>query len=174
MAGPSALLLSIRHQAEALCTLQAAVASHLPCSPPQPSHTQTFGAGRAGTAWHSPGAVMELSEPGVAQELEEERKAPRKSPKEGEESEDLSSLSPGDPRPERLSWPRLARCETLREKALCSKMSRIVEATSRLVQVEQSLLLPLLQQHPLPLHPKIWVQLFKPGLAPSLPLPSYL
>ncbi|XP_010017918.1 PREDICTED: leukemia-associated protein 7 homolog, partial [Nestor notabilis] len=152
MAGPSALLVSIRHQAAALCTLQAAAAPHLPYSPPQPS--QTFSASRSGTAWHSPGAVMEVSKPGGAQELEEERKTLRKSPKEGEESEDLSSLSPGEPRPERLARPRLARCETLREKALRSKMSRVVEATSRLVQVEQSLLLPLLQQHPLPLHPK--------------------
>ncbi|XP_037232472.1 leukemia-associated protein 7 [Falco rusticolus] len=58
---------------------------------------------------------------------------------------------PGDPRPERL-----ARCETLREMALHSKMSQLVKATSRLVQVEQTLLLPLLLpvQHPLPLHPK--------------------
>ncbi|XP_065533230.1 leukemia-associated protein 7 [Lathamus discolor] len=153
MAEPSALLVSIGHQAEALCTLQAAAAPHPPYSPPQPSHTQTFSASRSGTAWHSLGAVMEVSEPGGTQELEEERKAPGKSPKE-EGSGDLPSLRPGEPRPERLALPRLARCETLREKALRSKMSRIVEATSRLVQVEQSLLLPLLQQHPLPLHPK--------------------
>ncbi|XP_056183736.1 leukemia-associated protein 7 [Falco biarmicus] len=94
---------------------------------------------------------MEVSKPGGAQELEEERKAPGKSPKEGEENGDLSPLSPGDPRPERL-----ARCETLREMALHSKMSQLVKATSRLVQVEQTLLLPLLLpvQHPLPLHPK--------------------
>ncbi|NWS40242.1 LEU7 protein, partial [Probosciger aterrimus] len=158
MAGPSALLVSIRHQAEALCTLQAAAAPHPPHSPPQPSHTQTFSTSRSGTALHSSGAVMEVSEPGGAQELKEERKAPGKSPKE-EGSGDLSSLSPGEPRPERLAWPRLAwprlaRRGTLREKALHSKMSRLVEATSRLVQIEQSLLLPLLQQHPLPLHPK--------------------
>ncbi|XP_061209040.1 leukemia-associated protein 7 [Neopsephotus bourkii] len=153
MARPSALLVSIRHQAEALCTLQDAAAPHSPHSPPQPSHTQTFSASRSGTYWHIPRAVMELSEPGGAQQLEEERKAPGKSPKE-EGSGDLTPLRPGEPRPERLAWPRLARCETLREKALRSKMSRIVEVTSRLVQVEQSLLLPLLEQHPLPLHPK--------------------
>lgn len=97
---------------------------------------------------------MEVSEPGGAQELEEERKAPEKSPEE-EGSGDPSSLRPGEPRPERLAWPRLAKCETLREKALRSKMSRIVKATSQLVHVEQSLLLPLLRQHPLPLHPKV-------------------
>ncbi|NXD64975.1 LEU7 protein, partial [Eolophus roseicapillus] len=153
MAGPSALLVSIRHQAEALCTLQAAATPHPPHSTPQPSHAQTFSTSRSGTARHSSGAVMEVSEAGGAQELEEERKAPGKSPKE-EGSGNLSSLSPGEPRPERLAWPRLARGETLREKALHSKMSRIVEATSQLIQIEQSLLLPLLQQHPLPLHPK--------------------
>ncbi|NWH47851.1 LEU7 protein, partial [Fregata magnificens] len=154
MAGPAALLVSIRHQAGALCTLRAAAAPHPPCSPPQPSHTQTFSASRSGPAWHSLGEEAEVSEPGVAQELKEERKAPGKCPKEGEESGDLSPLSPGDPRPERLAQPGLARRETLRETALRSKMSRLVEATSRLVQVEQTLLLPLLQQHPLSLHPK--------------------
>ncbi|NXE77670.1 LEU7 protein, partial [Cochlearius cochlearius] len=148
MAGPAALLVSIRHQAGALRTLQAAAAPHPPRSPLQPSHTQTFSARRSGPAWHSPGEEMEVSEPGGAQGLEEERKAPGRSPKEGEESGELCPLSPGEPR------PGVARCETLRETALRSKMSRLVEATSRLVQVEQTLLLPLLQHHPLPLHPK--------------------
>ncbi|KAM6144659.1 leukemia-associated protein 7 [Phoenicopterus ruber ruber] len=60
----------------------------------------------------------------------------------------------GGSRPERLAWPGLARHETLQETALHSKLSRLVEATSQLVQVEQTLLLPLLQQHPLLLHPK--------------------
>ncbi|NXT40286.1 LEU7 protein, partial [Pelecanoides urinatrix] len=154
MAGPAALLVSIRHQAAALCTLQAAAGPHPPRSPPQPSHIQPFSAGRSGPAGQSPGEETEVSGPGGAQELEEERKAPGKSPKEGEESGDLSSLSPGEPSPERLARPGLARQETLREMALRSKMSRLIEATSRFVQVEQTLLLPLLQQHPLPLHPK--------------------
>ncbi|NXC66850.1 LEU7 protein, partial [Anhinga anhinga] len=154
MAGPAALLVSIGHQARALCTLRAAADSHPPSSPPQPSHTQTFSTRRSGPAWHTPGEETEASEPCGAQELKEERRAPGKCPKEGEESGDLSPLSPGEPRPERLAQPGLARHETLREMALRSKMSRLVEATSQLVQVEQTLLLPLLQQHPLPLHPK--------------------
>ncbi|NXJ96122.1 LEU7 protein, partial [Corythaixoides concolor] len=154
MAGPATLLVSIRHQTGALCILQATTAPHPPCSTPQPSHTQTFSTGKSGPAWHSLGEEIELSEPGGAQELEEERKAPQKSPKEGEESGDLSCLSPGEPRPERLAQPGLVRRETLRETALRSKMSQLVEATSRLVQVEETLLLPLLQQHALPLHPK--------------------
>ncbi|XP_010073665.1 PREDICTED: leukemia-associated protein 7, partial [Pterocles gutturalis] len=140
MAGPATLPVCIAHQARALRTLQAAAAPHPLCSPPQPSHTQTFSTSRSGPARHSPGG---------AQELEEERKAPWKSPKEGEEGGDVSPPSPGEPRAERL-----ARRETLRERALRSKMSRLAEATSQLVQVEQTLLLPLLQQHPLPLHPK--------------------
>ncbi|NXL66380.1 LEU7 protein, partial [Chordeiles acutipennis] len=149
MAHPAALLVSIEHQAGALHTLQAAAAPHPPRRPPQPCHTQTFSAGRSSTAWPSPGEKTEVWEPGGAQELEEERKDPGRSPTEVEESGDLSPLSPGEPGPDRL-----ARRETLRETALRSKMSRLVEATSRLVQVEQTLLLPLLQQHPFPLHPK--------------------
>ncbi|XP_064304391.1 leukemia-associated protein 7 [Phalacrocorax carbo] len=154
MASPAALLVSIRHQAKALRTLRAAAASHPPGSSPQPSHTQTFSTSGSGPAWHSLGEETEVSKPGGAQELKEERKAPGKCPEEGEESGDLSPLSPHEPRPERLAQPGLARHETLREMALRSKMSRLVEATFQLVQVEQTLLLPLLQQHPLPLHTK--------------------
>ncbi|KAM6438925.1 leukemia-associated protein 7 [Rhynochetos jubatus] len=154
MAGPAALLVSIEHQAVALCTLRAATAPRPPHNAPQPSHTQTFSASRPGPAWHSLGEEMEVSQPGGAQELGEERKAPWKSPMEGDKGGDLTLLSPGEPRPERLARPGPVRCETLREMALLSKLSRLVEATSRLVQVERTLLLPLLQQHPLPLHPK--------------------
>ncbi|XP_074006120.1 leukemia-associated protein 7 [Numenius arquata] len=154
MAGPAALLVSIRHQAGALHTLRAAAAPHPPRSPPQPSHTQTFSASRSDPAWQSPGEDTEVSEPGGAQKLQEERKALRKRPKKGEDRGDLSPLNPDEPRLERLAQPGLARHETLREMALRSKVSRLVEATSRLVQVEQTLLLPLLQQHPLSLHPK--------------------
>ncbi|NWS51660.1 LEU7 protein, partial [Chunga burmeisteri] len=154
MAGPATLLASIGHQAGALRMLRAVAAPHPPHSPPQPSHSQTFSTRGSGPAWHSLGEEAEVFKAGGAQELEGERRAPGKSPKEGEEIGDLSPLSPGEPRTEKLTWPRLARCETLREMALRSKMSRLVEATSQLVQVEQALLLPLLQQHPLPLHPK--------------------
>ncbi|XP_049671642.1 leukemia-associated protein 7 [Accipiter gentilis] len=144
MAGPTSLLVSIGHQAGALRTLRAAAAPHPPRSPPQPSHTKTSGTGGSGPVWRSPGEETEMSEPGGAQEPEEERKAAGKSHKEGEDSGD-----PSPPSPERL-----VRRGTLRETALRSKMSRLVEATSRLVQVEETLLLPLLQQHPLPLLPK--------------------
>ncbi|KFP72939.1 Leukemia-associated protein 7 [Apaloderma vittatum] len=154
MTGLAALLLSIRHQAGALCTLRAAKAPLPPHSPPQPSHTQNFSAGQSGTAWHSLGEETEMSEPGGAQELEEERNTPVKNLKEREENGDLSPLGLGKPGRERLARPGLARCETLREKALRSKIYRLVEATSQLIQVEETLLLPLLQQHPLSLHPK--------------------
>ncbi|NXR41732.1 LEU7 protein, partial [Zosterops hypoxanthus] len=63
-------------------------------------------------------------------------------------------LNPGEPRPGRLAQPRLERCETLREMALHSKTSLLVEATLCLLHVEH-LLLPLLQQNSLPLHPSI-------------------
>ncbi|XP_010182711.1 PREDICTED: leukemia-associated protein 7 homolog, partial [Mesitornis unicolor] len=154
MACPAALLVSMGHQSGALQTLRTAAAPHHPHSLQQPSHTQTLSAGRSGPAWHSPGEEMEVFKPGRAQELEEERKAPGKSPKQGDESGDLAPFSPGGLRPERPAQPGLVRHETLREMALHSKLSRLVETTSRLLQVEQTLLLPLLQQHPLPLHPK--------------------
>ncbi|NXY85755.1 LEU7 protein, partial [Alcedo cyanopectus] len=147
MDGPGALLASIRHQAGALGTLQAAVS---PCSPVQPSHTQTITDSRSGPAWHSPAEEMDISESAGSREGEEEGKIPRKNPKEEEEDGELSAPSPAEPRPERLSQTQ----ETLREKALHRKMTRLVESTSQLVQVEQTLLLPILQQHPLPLHPK--------------------
>ncbi|KFO85862.1 Leukemia-associated protein 7 [Buceros rhinoceros silvestris] len=155
MAGLATLLVSIGHRAGAFHTLWAATAPHHSCSPPQPSHNQTFSTVRSGTAWHSPGEKIGLCKPSGTPELEAERKTSGESPKEGAENGDLSPLNPGEPRPEKLAQPGLARCETLQETALCSKMSRLVEATSQLVQVEQTLLLPLLQQQPLPLHPKI-------------------
>lgn len=150
MTSPAALLVSLRHQSGALCTLWAVAAPHPPHSPPQLSHTQTFR-----PAWHSLREETEVSEPGGALELEEEKSVPGKSLKDGDESGEISPPSPGEPRPERLAWPGLARCETLREMAVRSKLSRLVEATSQLVEIEQTLLLPLLQQHPLPLHPKV-------------------
>ncbi|NXL33427.1 LEU7 protein, partial [Glaucidium brasilianum] len=154
MASQAALLVSMEHQAGALHTLQATAAPHAPCSTPQTSHTQTFSASTSGPARHSPGEEVEVSEPGGAQELEEERKAPGKSPKEGQELGGLPLRSPGEPRPEKLAQPGLVRRQTLREMALRSKMSRLIGATSQLLQVEQTLLLPLLKEHPLPLHPK--------------------
>ncbi|NWW52532.1 LEU7 protein, partial [Pedionomus torquatus] len=154
MASPATLLASIRHQAGALHTLQAAAAPQPPRSPPQPSHTQSFSTSRSGPAWHNLGEDTEMFKPGGAQKLQEEKKTLEKRPKEGEESGDLSPLNPDEPRSERLAWPGLARCETLREMALRSKMSRLVEETSQLIQVEQTLLLPLLRRHPLSLHPK--------------------
>ncbi|NWS89375.1 LEU7 protein, partial [Toxostoma redivivum] len=102
-------------------------------------------------AWHRPGEQGEVSKHGRAQEGG--RKAQGKSPKEGEESGDLP-LSPAEPRPGGLAQPRLERCETLKEMALHSKMSLLVEATSHLLHVEH-LLLPLLQQNHLPLHPSL-------------------
>lgn len=98
---------------------------------------------------------MEVASLDQAWELEEERKALGKTSEEDEESGDLTPLSPGEPRPHRLSQPGLVRNETLREMALRSKLSRVVDATLRLIEVEQTLLLPLIQQHPFPLHPKV-------------------
>ncbi|NXI80942.1 LEU7 protein, partial [Rhipidura dahli] len=149
MAGSGALLLSVRYQAGALLILWAAAAPQLPHS----RHTQTSSTSRSGPARHRPGEEGEISKHGGAQRLEGERRALGKSPKDGEECGDLS-LSPSEPRPGRLAQPRLERCEALQETALCSKKSLLVAETSHLLHVEH-LLLPLLQQHPLPLHPTL-------------------
>uniref|UniRef100_A0A8B9ERF4 Deleted in lymphocytic leukemia 7 n=1 Tax=Anser cygnoides TaxID=8845 RepID=A0A8B9ERF4_ANSCY len=139
MVGPAVLLESLEHQAGALRTLQlvwggreAATASRLPLSPSQPSMAQTSS---TGPARYSPGGEMDVA-------------------RLGKESGDLTPLSPSESRPHMLSQPRLVRNETLREVALRSKLSRVVDATSRLIEVEQTLLLPLIQKHPFPLHPK--------------------
>ncbi|KFO81943.1 Leukemia-associated protein 7, partial [Cuculus canorus] len=150
MANSAALLASIGHQAGGLSTLQAVAASHPPRTPLKPSHTQTFGASRFNPGWCTLGEEMKVCKVGGTQEVEEERKAPGKSPKVGDESGDLTPL----PRPKRLAWPGLTRHETLQETALRSKLSRLIEVTSWLVQIEQMLLLPVLQQHPLSFHPK--------------------
>uniref|UniRef100_A0A8B9BLM9 Deleted in lymphocytic leukemia 7 n=1 Tax=Anser brachyrhynchus TaxID=132585 RepID=A0A8B9BLM9_9AVES len=141
MVGPAVLLESLEHQAGALRTLQlvwggreAATASRLPLSPSQPSMAQTSSTGRPGPARYSPGGEMDVARLG--------------------QSGDLTPLSPSESRPHMLSQPRLVRNETLREVALRSKLSRVVDATSWLIEVEQTLLLPLIQKHPFPLHPK--------------------
>ncbi|XP_072209269.1 leukemia-associated protein 7 [Excalfactoria chinensis] len=161
MAGPAVLLQSLEHQVEALRTLQAVwggrkdgAAPHPPCSPAQPFHAQSDGTGQHGPAWLSPGRKTEVAGLGWAWELEKERKAPGRSPEEEEESGDPTALSLGEPRPQQRLQLRLERPETLREKALCSKLSRVVDATMRLVTVEQTFLLPLVQLHSFPLHPK--------------------
>ncbi|XP_015707479.1 leukemia-associated protein 7 [Coturnix japonica] len=161
MAGVAVLLQSLEHQAEALRTLQAVwggreddAAPHPPCSPSQPFQAQSDGTGQHGSAWLSPGRKTEVARLGWARELEKERKAPGRSLEEEEESGDPTPLSLGEPRPQQRLQLRLERPETLREKALCSKLSRVVDATTRLVTVEQTFLLPLVQQHSFPLHPK--------------------
>ncbi|NXJ09679.1 LEU7 protein, partial [Odontophorus gujanensis] len=161
MAGPAALLESLGHQAEALRALQAVwggredgAAPHPPCSLTQPSQAQCDSTGQRGPAWPRSGGKTEVDGLGWAWELEEDRKTPGKSPEEEEKSGDLTPLSIGEPRPQRLSQLWLERPETLREKALRSKLSRLVDATTRLVALEQTFLLPLIQQHPFPLYPK--------------------
>ncbi|KFO58727.1 Leukemia-associated protein 7, partial [Corvus brachyrhynchos] len=121
--------------------------------PHHPHSTQTSSSSRSGPAQHRPEEEGVVSKHGGAQGLEGEKKALGKSPKEGEESRDLP-LNPGEPRSGELAQPRLERCETLQERALCSKMSLLVAATSHLPHVEH-LLLPCLQHHPLPLHPTL-------------------
>lgn len=152
MAGSGALLASIRHQAGALLILCAAAAPQLPRSPhslPTPKPPAPEGLAQLGTDQERRERCPSM----VGLGLEGERKALGKNPKEGEESGDLP-LSPGEPRSGGLAQPRLERYETLQEMALCSKMSLLVAATSHLLHVEH-LLLPLLQQHPLPLHPTL-------------------
>uniref|UniRef100_G1MZS8 Deleted in lymphocytic leukemia 7 n=1 Tax=Meleagris gallopavo TaxID=9103 RepID=G1MZS8_MELGA len=147
MAGPAALLESLGHQAEALRTLWAlwggredGAATHPPCIPPKLSQVQSDGTGQHGPAWPCPGGKTKVARLGWVSELEkEERQAPGKSPEEEEEGGGLTPINLGEPRTQQQLQLRLKRPETLREKALCT---------------EQTFLLPLVKQHPFPLHPK--------------------
>ncbi|NWU13248.1 LEU7 protein, partial [Cephalopterus ornatus] len=152
MVSLGALLVSVGHQAGALRSLWAAAAPQLSYNLPRAFPHPNLQHQEVWPSLAQTGEELEVSEHGGAQELKEERKILGKSPKEGEESGDLS-LSAGESRPGRLAQPRLAKYETLQETALRSNMFQLVEATSCLLDVEH-LLFPLLQKHPLPLHPK--------------------
>uniref|UniRef100_A0A8B9PGV8 Deleted in lymphocytic leukemia 7 n=1 Tax=Apteryx owenii TaxID=8824 RepID=A0A8B9PGV8_APTOW len=138
MAGPAALLASISHQLRGLRTLRLLLGvgpqgdEAMACGPPRrprpTAQTQTAG---AGGSRHGAGDAHEL---GRTWGPEAEGKA--------------SGESPGG------EAPGAARPGTLREAALRSKLARVAGAAARLVEAEQTLLLPLLQEHPFPVHLK--------------------
>ncbi|NXG27176.1 LEU7 protein, partial [Dromaius novaehollandiae] len=158
MAGPAALLASISHQLGGLRTLRLlqgagpwgdeAAAQGLPHCPGHAAQTQTPG---AGGSWHSPGGVCR---PGQSWGPEAERKAPGKSPRGGAASRERALPDPGAAVPEPAAQPGPAKPGTLREAALRSKLVRVVGAAAQLVEAEQTLLLPLLQERSFPVHLK--------------------
>uniref|UniRef100_A0A8C0JDK9 Deleted in lymphocytic leukemia 7 n=1 Tax=Chelonoidis abingdonii TaxID=106734 RepID=A0A8C0JDK9_CHEAB len=73
----------------------------------------------------------------------------------GEEECGSQTLSnPGEPRPKDSRQLGPARPRTLTQITVHCMLSRIVDSTSQLVSVEQTLLLPLFQEHPFPIHLK--------------------
>uniref|UniRef100_A0A674KC89 Deleted in lymphocytic leukemia 7 n=1 Tax=Terrapene triunguis TaxID=2587831 RepID=A0A674KC89_9SAUR len=70
-------------------------------------------------------------------------RAASKTSEEEEECGSQALSNPGEPGP-----------RTLAQIAVHSMLSRIVDSTSQLVSVEQTLLLPLFQEHPFPIHLK--------------------
>ncbi|XP_068788950.1 leukemia-associated protein 7 [Struthio camelus] len=158
MAGPAALLVSVSHQLGGLRTLRllqgAGRRGHEDAArgPPHrshhPSQTQTSG---AGGSRHGPG---EAFGPGRTRGLEAERKAPGGSPKGEAASGEPAPRDPGGAGPEPAAQPGPASPGTLREAALRSKLARVAGAAARLVEAERTLLLPLLQERPFPVHLK--------------------
>ncbi|XP_074838795.1 leukemia-associated protein 7 [Carettochelys insculpta] len=66
----------------------------------------------------------------------------------------LALSNPDGPGAKDSREPGPARPQTLTQIAVHSMLSRIVASTSQLVSVEQTLLLPLFQEHPFPIHLK--------------------
>ncbi|XP_067148482.1 leukemia-associated protein 7 [Apteryx mantelli] len=158
MAGPAALLASISHQLRGLQTLRLLLGAGpwrdeaTACGPPRrprpTAQTQTAG---AGGSRHGAGDAHGL---GRTWGPEAEGKASGESPGGEAASGEQALPSPGAAMPEPAVQPSAARPGTLREAALRSKLARVAGAATRLVEAEQTLLLPLLQEHPFPVHLK--------------------
>ncbi|TFK07534.1 Leukemia-associated protein 7 [Platysternon megacephalum] len=100
------------------------------------------------------GQGLDAARSSRAQEQEEGRRAASKTSEEEEECGSQALSNPGEPRPKDSRQLGPARTRTLTQIAVHSMLSRIVDSTSQLVSVEQTLLLPLFQEHPFPIHLK--------------------
>nr|XP_014428146.1 leukemia-associated protein 7 [Pelodiscus sinensis] len=90
----------------------------------------------------------------IQKEQEEGRKPLNKSSEKEEACGSLALSRPDEPGPKDSKQLVPARPQTLTQIAVHSMLSRMVDSTSQLVSVEQTLLLPLFQEHPFPIHLK--------------------
>ncbi|CAM4407808.1 unnamed protein product [Lepidochelys kempii] len=125
----------------------------------------------SGPALHDMGQGLEAARSSRVQEQEEGRRAASKTSEEEEGEEECGSQAlsnPGEPGPKDSRQLDPARPRTLTQIAVHSMLSRIVDSTSQLVRVEQTLLLPLFQEHPFPIHLKVSSERSKDS-CPGLP-----
>ncbi|KAM7177658.1 leukemia-associated protein 7 [Macrochelys suwanniensis] len=161
MARSVPLFVSLNHQQVALQTLQLlhqqqqgedARACHPHYKLDQAS--PPLSTGMSGPALHDMGQGLEAARSSRVQEQEEGRRAASKTSEEEEECGSQALSNPGEPRPKDSRQQGPARPRTLTQIAVHSMLSRIVDSTSQLVSVEQTLLLPLFKEHPFPIHLK--------------------
>ncbi|XP_025062968.1 leukemia-associated protein 7 [Alligator sinensis] len=151
MAKPTPLLVSINHQLVALQTLQLLqqerggkddTSAHLD----QASQAPLFSIDRPSPIQYGMGQDQEAAFTNTSCQVGKQagsRKGTNQSPEEEEEN----GFEPLQPQP-KDSFPLCPpRPRTLTEIALHSMLSRVVDLTSQLVNVEQTLLFPLLQEH---------------------------
>nr|XP_004660102.1 leukemia-associated protein 7 [Jaculus jaculus] len=143
MASPAPLVASIGHQMVALQTLQLlqqewgwGEGPGAPGSPRGPDHVPVAPIGRSGQlrARRAPG-----SEEGAAAWVS---------------SPETEAVRGAEGGAELLPFPRDSRPCTLARMAMRSALARVVDSTSELVSVEQTLLGPLLQERSFPIHLK--------------------
>ncbi|CAM4366617.1 unnamed protein product, partial [Lepidochelys olivacea] len=164
MARSVPLCVSLNHQLVALQTLQLLHHQQQgedarPCHPHYKldQASSLLSTGMSGPALHDMGQGLEASRSSRVQEQEEGRRAASKTSEEEEGEEECGSQAPsnpGEPGPKDSRQLDPARPRTLTQIAVHSMLSRIVDSTSQLVRVEQTLLLPLFQEHPFPIHLK--------------------
>lgn len=151
MASPAPLVASISHQMVALQTLQLLQQEwgwgdgpSAPGSPRSPDHVPIAQARRSGQMRTRRG-------------LGRGSTGARGSPEAGE-------LRGAEGGAELLPFPRDRGPCTLARMAMRSALARVVDSTSELVSVEQTLLGPLQQERPFPIHLKVSLPAFLSGL----------
>ncbi|KAM6177915.1 leukemia-associated protein 7 [Rhynchocyon petersi] len=142
MASPAPLVASISHQMVALQTLQLLQQEwgwgDGPCAPGgprDPDHVSTASARRSGPARVRPGSGLEEGAPAGSPEAEE-------------------AVRGAEGGAELLPFPGARGPCTLARLAMRSALARVVDSTSELVSVEQTLLGPLQQERAFPVHLK--------------------
>uniref|UniRef100_F6ZIX5 Deleted in lymphocytic leukemia 7 n=1 Tax=Equus caballus TaxID=9796 RepID=F6ZIX5_HORSE len=158
MASPAPLVASISHQMVALQTLQLLQQEWgwgddpgTPRSPRDPDHVSASPARRSGPQRARPGR----EEGGGDRDARNEGSGTRAS------SPEVEVVRGAEGGVELLPFPPDHRPCSLARMAMRSALARVVDSTSELVSVEQTLLGPLQQERSFPIHLKVYIQLFK-------------
>nr|XP_054302718.1 leukemia-associated protein 7 isoform X3 [Pongo pygmaeus] len=154
MASPAPLVASISHQMVALQTLQLLQQEWgwgdglgVPGNPRDPDHVSTAPARGSGLPRARPGPRREEQGEGVG------TRSRRTAARANSPEEEVVRGAEGGA--ELLPFPRDRRPCTLARMAMRSALARVVDSTSELVSVEQTLLGPLQQERSFPIHLKL-------------------